>query len=148
MAYTTKQELIDRYGQREILQASDKANSGDINDVAVDEAINEAIADAENEIDSYLAAQYSLPLTVTVPVLVLVASDIARYRLHEKDATDEVAERYASQKQFLVRLAKGGAILIDDAKQPVNSTDQPAASGSPKYCAADRVFTDALLDQY
>lgn len=144
MPYTTEQELIDRYGEDEILQLSDRDQSGSIDsDVVV-----KAITDADNEINSYLAARYTLPLTATAPVLVLVSSDVARYRLHENDATDEVAERYSIQRKFLEALASGKAVLIDANGKPINDSQQPTGSGSPKYCAGERKWTDDVLDQY
>ncbi|HJW81951.1 MAG TPA: DUF1320 domain-containing protein, partial [Acidiferrobacterales bacterium] len=107
MPYVTQQKLIDRFGETEMIQLTDRNNAGTV-DAAV---LDQAIADAGAEIDGYLAGRYQLPLAVTPSILVLYAGDIARYRLYDDGATEEVRKRYEDAIKFL-RLAAEGKVRL------------------------------------
>lgn len=118
--YCTQDDLVKRYGADEILELTDRARSGQINTATVESAIN----DAKNEIDSYLATRYELPL-VTVPALLNpVCSDIARYYLYEDRVTDHVEKRYKDRIDYLVRVSKRTASL------PIEAPISPTAEDS------------------
>lgn len=101
--YCTVADLVSRYGEAEIRQLSDRKRTGDIDVVVVDMAI----ADAGAEIDGYLAGRYTLPLLQTPELLRLYACDIARYRLFEDGAYEQVTERYNNALRYLRDLAAG-----------------------------------------
>ena len=65
MSYAVKFDLDTRFGIEEILQLSDRDNSG-VTDSGV---IDAALSDAQVEIDGYLAVRYALPLS-SIPLLV------------------------------------------------------------------------------
>jgi len=107
MLYCTQQDLIERFGNDELISISDHDNTG-----AIDEAvIGLAIADAAAEIDSYVSARYSLPLNSIPAVLTLHAGNIARYRLYDNRSRDEVTERYKQAINFLDKVSKGTVSL-------------------------------------
>lgn len=60
MAYATRQDIIDRYGEDELIVAADHDEDG----VADATVVEQGLADASDEIDAYLAGRYTLPLAV------------------------------------------------------------------------------------
>lgn len=115
MPYVTLDDLVKRFGRDEILDIA--ANeSGDDFDI---EAVNRACEDAAGEIDSSLAAGgYKLPLATVPPVVTAYACDIARYRMYDDRATEQVNKRYDDAIRFLRQVASGGLKLgvpkVDD----------------------------------
>ncbi|MFN4325240.1 MAG: gp436 family protein [Azonexus sp.] len=107
--YATQADLENRFGAEELAQRSDRIN-GSVIDAAV---VARALADAEAEIDAYLAARYQLPLVSTPPILVRLACDIAIYRLCDTPP-DEVRKRYEDAVRDLKRAADG-VLVIDGA---------------------------------
>ena len=81
--YITKQEMIDRYGEREMMQVARNINGN--NDNASD-AIELAIKDACMEIDGYVARQYPLTLAVVGGSIRRAGAVIARYSLWKDKA--------------------------------------------------------------
>lgn len=103
MSYCTQDDLIDRFGEAEITQLSDRAGLGDLDSAVV----AQAIADADAEINGYLSGRYTLPLAVVPPVLVRVACDITRYWLFGHDVTELVKDRYDQAIAYLGKVAAG-----------------------------------------
>ena len=109
MSYATTEQISERYGADVLLLLADRDRDG-----AADAAVVEqALADAAAEIDTYLAAKYDLPLTETPDILTRLAVDIAVYRLAaEADlSTDERRKRYEDAVKLLERVARGEASL-------------------------------------
>lgn len=103
MPYLTQQDLIDRFSQTEIEQLAPDGSGG------IDAAkVDAAIADAGNEIDVYLTSGgYRLPLSPVPPVIEAYACDVARYRLYDDEATEQVNKRYERAIKFLQAVADG-----------------------------------------
>lgn len=139
MSYATQQDLVDRFGETEVIQLSDRAGTG-----AIDAAVVAAkLADAAAEIDGYLAGRYTLPLTPVPLTLQRIACDITRYHLYDDRVTEAVAQRYKDAIKFLTSVNKGDIQLGVDA----DGAAPPSQSGSPDYVANDPVFTrDTLKD--
>ena len=113
--YCTADDLVLRFGQREITQLTDY-DRDDQPDAAV---LNQAMADTAAEIDSYIGARYPLPLDTVPAVLELHACDICRFRLYRDGAPEEVAERYTIAIRWLKDVAQGKAQLMPTtAEQP------------------------------
>ena len=132
MSYVTKQDLIDRFGEEELIQLTDRAGAGVIDD----QVLNRAIADADAEIDGYLAGRYVLPLAVVPASLGRIAADLARYYLYEDAATEHVRQRYEDAVRFLRAVGEGKVSLGIDA---AGAKAQPA--GGATMTSAGRVFT-------
>lgn len=132
MTYATQQNLIDRFGERELIQLTDRDGLGVI-DATV---INRALTDADAQINGYLAARYTLPLTVPLPtILERLACDIARYALHEDRVTEIVDARYRDAIALLRDVSAGRAEL------GLSSTaNRPASSSLSIMSAADPVW--------
>ena len=140
MAYATEQQFIDQFGQQETIQLT---NLEDPSAVAVNSTVLQAGLDrATEEINSYLAQRYTLPL-VSLPVTLTQAClDIARYRLDNNVAREDVRERYEDALKWLLLLAKG-TVSLD-----VPVAEEGEAAGEVIYSAPPRVFTSTSLSQF
>lgn len=136
--YATKQDLIDRYGERELIELTDRVAG----EAIIDAVVDHALADADAMIDAYIGARYVLPLPTTPTVLNGTACDIARYRLHEDTPSDAVRVRYEQAIKLLVALSRG------DAKLDIAGTAPPASPGGPHVATGERVFSAASLRDY
>lgn len=141
MAYTSKAEMMDRFGEGELINLTDRASPpiGIIDDNVLDRAL----ADADAEIDGYLQARYSLPLAGTPRSLGLLAAEIARYRLYDDHAPDHIVDRYKSAVRSLEQIAKGVIKLGLDAAQAATP-----ATATPQTDADDPIFSAASLRGY
>lgn len=111
MPYATQQDLVDRFGSQELAQLTDPAAGATINATTV----ARALADADAEIDTRLAARYALPLATVPTVLVRIAADLARYFLFDVRATEQVRNRYTDATKLLAKIATGEVLLPDAA---------------------------------
>jgi phage gp36-like protein len=140
MTYATQQDLIDRFGDEELIQLTDRTNIpvSTIDPVVV----GRAIEDASALIDGYLQKVMTLPLSVVPPVLAKSASDIARYYLHGKSADKDsaVTRAYNEAVAFLRDVSKGLVQLSAGGEAPA-----AAGGGSVKASAPGRVFTRETL---
>lgn len=139
MSYATQANLITRYGERELIELTDRAGADGIDAATV----AKALADADAEIDGYVAAKYTLPLDPVPAVLERIACEIARYYLYEDRVTEQVRRRYEDARKFLQGVAAGSVALGVDA-----SGAAPTASGGPQVSAPDRVLTQDTLSDF
>lgn len=139
MTYATQQNMIDRFGERELIELTDRANAGTINATV----LGQALADADAEINAYLTSRYTLPLASVPPVLVKFAADVARYQFYNARASEQVKARYDDAIKFFKMLANGSVSLgLDPVNQPV------ADVGGVQVNAAARVFNATNLADY
>ncbi|MBB1293015.1 gp436 family protein [Pseudoalteromonas sp. SR41-4] len=131
MAYATITAMQQRFGERDIIYLSEREDGPvDVINTAV---IEQAINDASDVINGYLAGRYELPL-VTVPnLLEQFCCDIARYKLGTNDVPEHVETRYKDAIKFLMSVAKGElSIGVDalgqDAKVQDTATIQSAGT--------------------
>lgn len=118
--YCTKQDLIDRFGENELVQLTDHDNLGFIND----DVLNQAIADASAEMDGYLASRYSLPLATVPQTLKPLCCNIARYKLYDEQASEQVTKNNDAAIKFLFSVSKGEISLgVDSLGAKAQSTD-------------------------
>ena len=101
--YATTEDLIDRYGEREIAQLTN-VDGLDVIDVA---AVERALDDANSEAHAYICARYPVPVQPAPVLLVRIVCDIARYRLYDDSAPDEVRRRYDDAVRMLRGIAAG-----------------------------------------
>ena len=139
--YAAKQDLIDRFDEQALIQATDRADppAGVIDDVV----LNGAITDAEAEINGFLAARYALPLAAIPVVLKRWTCDIAYYFLLRDNAGENVTKRYESIVKSLRLVNAGELTLGSDA----TSAEVPA-EGGVQIKGSDRVFDDDTLADY
>lgn len=127
MSYCTRQNLIDRFGEQELIQLTDRDIVGVINDTV----LNQAISDADAEINGYLTA-YPLPLATIPANLVRIACDVTRYYLYDVTVTEQVKDRYDSAIKYLMQVAKGLISLGPDSAGTVSATTNNSAEFSSR----------------
>lgn len=129
MAYATQQDLVVRFGQRELVELTDRADppTGEI-DAAI---VATALGEAAGVVDGHIARRYPLPLAGVPPILTDLACDIARYRLFEHRVTEAVQARYDAALRTLgaiadgaLRLTVGGAELAQHPAVLAAAQDQ------------------------
>ncbi|MDR1063049.1 MAG: DUF1320 domain-containing protein [Azoarcus sp.] len=151
MLYATCKDMVARFGETELIQLTDREH---VPPSCLDRRLlDTALADAQAEIDSYLAKRYCLPLTgcqngsggLGAPrVLVRLACDIARYHLHDDLAPEhEVRRRYLAVIDVLAAIADGNILLtcpLGDAPGEILSR-----AGETEYQFSPRQVTDDTL---
>lgn len=144
MTYASQQNMIDRFGSQELIELTDRLNTGAI-DATV---LGQALADANTEIDSYLLSVCVLPLVTVPPRLIKIAADIARYELYGARCTDQVRARYTDAIAFLKAVVTGTASLgLDASNQPSPQTGGVGMSAKPPvFAAGDNTVTGNLAD--
>lgn len=119
--YATRHDLEARFGEGELQQLESMQTVGN--------SIEEALQDASEEIDSYIAVRYVLPLPNTPSTLKRIACNIARYRLYFQQPIEEVENRYKAEIDFLKRIADGKATL--NILNPQNEVTEEKPSRTP-----------------
>ena len=117
----TRQDLIDRFGEDELVLLTDREGRGVIDD----EVLNRAIEDAEAETAAYIQAA-GLVLPSPPKVLVIQVCDIARYYLHDNGETQVVLDRYKQAIAWLRDVVRNPRLLDPDAV---------VADAKPSACA-------------
>lgn len=136
MAYCTRGDLVQRFGEREIADLLDRNTDGQDDQ----QALSSRVQDADALIDGYLGAKYAVPIIGSIPQAIkLIACDIVRYLLWDDRAPDEVRKRYEDAVNRLKDYARGIMVLPDLEPAPTNT------SGGVDYYAEERVFTRDTL---
>lgn len=128
MSYATKAELIARYGEKMLIQLTDRATPP----AAIDDAVvDRALTDTDAAIDGYLLGRYVLPLAGTPPLLADLAQAIAIYKLHRRSPDQKIKDDYDSAMKTLRDIANGSVRLNVAGVEP-------AASGASGVRTSDR----------
>lgn len=132
--YAVRQDMIDRFGEPEIRQLTDRRDppAGAIDDTVLAEALD----DADGLVDSHLAGRYTLPLASVPKILKRYACDIARFFLWKDSAGESVRKAYEDAKSFLEQVAAGKASIGLDA----TNTPVAVSSGGVSFNDSRREF--------
>lgn len=136
MAYIDKSTMVLLFGSPELIQLTDRDGS---NGAIVDAVLNQAMTNAESEADSYLGAAYALPLPSVPDVLKSMVGDIARYRLWDKEASEEVLRRYERAIAWFRDVSKGVVSL------GIPITDEQPEASIVIACSRTQVFSSATF---
>lgn len=136
MTYATKQDLIDRFGELELKQLTDRVNRPP--STIDDTVVSKALGDAVDLVNSYLAKAYALPIATPPTILTRLSADIARFYLHAGKADKEspVSRAYDQAVAWLVNVARG-LVTLDAA----DVAPAQAGGGSVQANPSTRVFT-------
>ena len=130
--YTNLAALIERYGEGELLQLAPPIAEGEEYDTA---RVAGACHDASGEIDGYVSGGgYPVPLDPVPRVIAAFAADIARYRLYDAHAPEQIEHRYRDAVRFLSAVASG-AVRLGAAPLP-----SPAGAGEVQFNPGRQVF--------
>ncbi len=121
MSYCTVTDLIQRYGA-EVAQWADRDQDG----TPDPELIAAATADVDAEIDAYLAARYTLPLSTVPTVVVRIACALVRERLAlalgaRMDSVDPIRSESDAARRLLQSIGSGRASI--GVPNPAQTTD-------------------------
>ena len=158
MIYAKWTDMVERFGERELIQLSDRDDTGEINSQVLTRALNDATA----FVDGYLGRVYQLPLRgcakplavpggipeyVVPPVLKRLVCDLARYYLFTDvlDEKHEAVRRQQSAVKDLAAIASGATQLAcpwgGAAGEPLHADalqeDQVYHSFAPRQLDAD-----------
>ena len=144
MSYSTRTEV------REMIK--DDALNAIIGDAFIEEPaqreelvaplIDEAIADADGEIDGYLAKRYAVPLAPVPKVINKFSKDIAVYHLFSRIGIDEgtgektYLNRYNAAVKFLTLVAEGKVSIGAD----IDGDPASAAAAGFSIRSSPRLF--------
>lgn len=107
----TRKDMIERFGEAELVRLTDRSHSGQIADSVLETAMDDAVSEASGYLN---AAGIALP--VTSRTLTVKVCDIARYYLHEDATTQIVEDRYRQAVAWLKELAKYPQMLSGSGK--------------------------------
>lgn len=130
MTYASRPDLEERYGAEELAQRESMLTAG---------AVDRALADADAEIDSYVAGRYAVPLAPVPADIPRIACAIARYHLLGDAAGENARKGYEDARAWLRDVQAGRARLADAA--PLADS---AASATVEIVARDRIFNGGL----
>jgi len=131
MLYCTEQDMIDRYGEVELIQLTDRDDLGIIDT----NVLTVAIENASALMDGYIGSRYALPLSTVPRVLELYCADLTRYYLYDDRVTETVGRNYDSAMDFLKQVSNGRTKLgLSD------SGDKPTANNGATMTSGGRVM--------
>lgn len=112
MAYAATADMIDRFGEAEMVRLTTPA--GQAMEEVGDASASRALADASGQIDSYLRPRYRVPLDPVPAEIRRAACMLARYDLSMGDGrapSDQTAKARDDVIAWLRSLAAGTATL-------------------------------------
>lgn len=139
--YCSLVDLKGRISEEKILALADFDDTGEIDNVEVQERISNSFADAAAEIDSYCQARYQIPFNPVPDVIKKLAIDISLYNLFSLRGFDEgspdkvISDRYKAAIKTLENISKG-IVTVGVSDPPVVDT-----ANRPDFTGPDRVFS-------
>jgi len=138
MAYVTQQEMIDRFGEDELIQLTDRTGNGTIDA----DVLERAIDDASAIMDGYIGARYVVPLSDPVPDIVSVtAADLVRCQLYDSGTVDKAEARCERAMKWLRDVAAGRAMI------PGVEASEDVTVGAPAGARRGITFSNECLDK-
>ena len=108
--------------------------------------IDEAIADADGEIDGYLAKRYAVPISPAPKIINKCSKDIAVYNLFSRIGIDESTDqktylnRYNQAIKFLTLVAEGKVSLGAETDDPTTAAATGCSGKSnPRIFSRDKM---------
>ena len=123
MHYSTREEVREmlKEGALDPILGDEFRGGADEREALMAPLIDTAIADADGEIDGYLAKRYAVPLTPVPKAINKFSKDIAVYNLFSRIGIDEGTDqktylnRYNAAVKFLTLVAEGKVSIGADA---------------------------------
>lgn len=135
MSYASLAQLIDRFGERMLVQLTDRESPPTAE--VVEAVVDQALADTDAVIDGYLGGRYALPLATVVPLLVDLALAIAIYKLHPYKPDPKIEKDYDGALRMLRDIANGTIRLSAAGLEPEARGDAGVQTND-----RERPFTD------
>ena len=136
MAYCALSDIEHQLPEDDLVALTDDAGSDEVDTDVVDRAI----ADADEEIDAYLALRYSLPFSTTPELIRKFSVDLAICNLYARRAHLNIPEtrkdKCSRARRMLEKIAAGGMRI--DVPEPAKTSTGGIAVTTSK---ADRAFS-------
>lgn len=144
MPYCTIEDIKKLLPEADLVQLTDDEGAGTINP----QRLEEAIAQADAEIDAYLSGKYAVPLAPVPALVKKLSADIAVYNLYSR-RLEQIPETRAERHRNAVRMLEGiarGTISVGAATAPTPS----AGAGGPEATrtADERTFTKTTMEGF
>jgi phage gp36-like protein len=138
MPYATQQDMQDRFSIEELIQLTDREQTGSFNA----EVFTQAQIDGDAEITPYLRPMYVLPFDVVPTNLVRLACDIYRYYLYS-DLVPEFVENRYKRALATLEMVKAGKLDLN----PAHDND-PAPEPQIHVSKPEPIFTPDRLRNF
>ncbi|ORE87816.1 DUF1320 domain-containing protein [Aurantimonas sp. 22II-16-19i] len=134
--FATKQDLIVRFGEEELIQRTDRVNRP--RTTVDDTVVSQALSDASAVASGYVSKVYELPFSAVPPALTKAVCDIARFYLWGNSAgkDGEVERNFEIARSWLKDVSRGLVQLDVEGEPPA----QPEG-GTVRVVAPERRFT-------
>lgn len=133
MAYSTLADIKKLIPEETLVQLTDDEGLAKINQARVDEAI----AQADAEIDAYLGARYTVPFAAPVPALpARLSSRMAVYHLYARKV-EEIPKTRVDQYNNVLRVLE----KIAEGKISIGDESADEGTNEVQYSGEDRIFT-------
>jgi len=138
MSYCKLQDLIDRFGEIELIELSDNDNVGQINEDTIDSAIE----DADGLINGYVGSRFPVPLSPVPSSINRIACELARYYLYDDGAPDYVTKRFDDAEKVLKGISKGEISIgiTEQGEKPSSQNTVQMTSGGNVFNRKDKSF--------
>lgn len=143
MPYCTLEDIKKLLPEDTLVQLTDDEGHGLVNQ----ERVDEAIAQADAEIDSYCAVKYSTPFASTPDLVRKCSVDIAVYNIYSRrleEIPQTRTDRYRNAIRQLEGISRGTITLGVDPPPPAASQ----GSERPDITGADRTFTRSKMEDF
>jgi len=140
MAYSTQVDLEKRISPAELAQMTDDTGGGTIDPAKIDEAI----ADADSEIDGYCADRYSVPFSPVPDLVRRISAELAIHILaSRRGKMTEVVQNKRTAAVGLLKSISKGDVTLGTATQAVEVPDE-----APEFESNDRLFSRDTMDGF
>lgn len=145
MSYSTLADILKLIPSATLVQLTDDENTGAV----VASRVDEAIAQADAEINAYCATKYTIPFAPVPDIIRKLSVDLAIYNLYSRyvEIVPETrSERYKNAVRTLEGIAKQ-TILLDvppEADPPANTDEFPKNTRT----GDDRTFTKTGMEGF
>lgn len=141
MAYSTLNDILERIDEAAVIELTDDASAGVVDQTKIDAAITRA----DKEIDAWCGTRYAVPFATVPAIIAELSADLAVYFLYAR-RVDEVPvvrkDAYQNGVKLLEKISKGQISLGVD---PVTA---PASSAGVDIVSGTRVFNSDTLSDY
>lgn len=135
MTYATRAHMIAAYGEDELIELTDRAETGGIDDAV----LSPALVAADAEIDGYVGRVVALPLTEVPQLLRQLALVIARYRLSTDQPDGRVRLDYEDALATLKDISRGVVVLdLPSADEPSPINRRVLGTAAPRVFGVGR----------
>jgi len=144
--YAAQTDLEAYFGDNEVLIAADREGSGSLTDVTVVAVIEAALLAATEDIDSYLALRYDLPLAETPGALNRRCCDIAMHYMSitSHAMTDDKETRNKAAIKWLGDVSRG-IVTLGPKEEEVSVQDKATVSTNSETRLFSRTKMAGLL---